>query len=139
MADRLSCFFLRLRAVPAVGAWLMASICAHAEPLPDPTRPAPGFGSETPGAVGAPVAVGETGPVLQTVILPRKGKPKAMIGGELVSLGGRYGDQKLVKVSEREVVLEGPRGREVLTLTPGIEKKNVKRSSTRPVVGASKP
>lgn len=139
MADRLRRLAGAIRPRPATAAWLLAiSVSVQAELLPDPTRPAPGFGSEPPASIGTP-GVGEGGPVLQTVILPRKGKPKAVIGGELVTLGGKYGDQTLVKVGEREVVLEGPRGREVLKLTPGIEKKAVRRSPRRPLAGESKP
>lgn len=126
-------------ALLAVAGLLAASVPAQADSLPDPTRPPPGFGSESAATATEALAAGQGGPVLQTVILPRKGKPKAIIGGELVQLGGRYGDQQLIRVSEREVVLDGPRGREVLTLTPGIDKTDVKRSPKRPVAGASRP
>lgn len=130
MADR-----LKHRAILMAAVLLSVSGRIQAEALPDPTRP-----SDVGTAAAAGTAVtAETGPVLQTVIIPRKGKPKAVIGGELVVLGGKFGDQTLVRVSEREVVLEGPRGREVLKLTPGIEKKVVQRSPTRPLAGESKP
>lgn len=132
MADR-----LKHRAILMAAVLLSVSGRIQAEALPDPTRPS----DVGPPAVSGSGSAGtsETGPVLQTVIIPRKGKPKAVIGGELVVLGGKFGDQTLVRVSEREVVLEGPRGREVLKLTPGIEKKVVQRSPTRPLAGESKP
>jgi MSHA biogenesis protein MshK len=63
--------------------------------------------------------------VLQSVFLPRKGKPFAVIGGQTVKLGEMYGDSRLVKLSEREAVLDGPAGIESLLLTPGIEKTNI--------------
>ena len=36
----------------------------------------------------------------------------------------RFGEARLIRVSEREAVLEGPEGIERLQLTPGIEKTN---------------
>lgn len=58
-------------------------------------------------------------------MIPKKGKPGALIGGQQVLLGGMYGESRLISVTEREVVLEGPAGIEHLYLTPGIEKINV--------------
>jgi len=87
--------------------------------LADPTRPPPSVAGEAQ-------AVGESsGPVLQSVIIPKKGKPVALIGGQQVRLGGKYGDSRLIALSEREAVLEGPGGIERLYLTPGIEKTNI--------------
>ena len=87
--------------------------------LPDPTRP--------PLSVSAPLTDAEavTGPVLQSVKIPKKGKPVAVIGGQQVKLGELYGESRLIKLTEREAVLEGPAGIEHLMLTPGIEKINI--------------
>jgi MSHA biogenesis protein MshK len=106
-------------------ALLLLTMPALAQGLPpagafaDPTRP--------PASVIADPAspAGETGPVLQSVIIPKKGKPVAIIGGQQVTLGGKYGDSRLIALSEREAVLEGPGGIEHLRLTPGIEKTNI--------------
>lgn len=89
----------------------------------DPTRPPPGMTS--------PVAdsVGETGPVLQSAKIPKRGKPVAIIGGQQVKLGEMYGESRLIRLNEREAVLEGPSGIEHLPLTPGIEKTNVSKKS----------
>lgn len=114
MADRLMPWRALLIALPALAQ------SAHAgEALPDPTRP--------PASVAAAPAVdtGETGPVLQSVLMPKKGKPVAIIGGRQVSLGGKYSDSRLIALSEREAVLEGPGGIERLRLTPGVEKTNI--------------
>lgn len=88
---------------------------AHAQ-MADPTRP--------PSAILQPSLAAESaeGPVLQSVLLPKKGRPVAMIGGQQVRLGETYGDSRLVHLSEREAVLLGPSGRERLLLTPGVEK-----------------
>lgn len=67
----------------------------------------------------------ETGPVLQSVIIPKQGKSVAVIGGKQVRLGELYGESRLVRLSEKEAVLDGPAGIERLMLTPGIEKTNI--------------
>lgn len=88
-----------------------------AEPLRDPTQP--------PAAL-MPVLPAErseaAGPVLQSIILRKGHKPQAIIGGERVELGGRYGELRLVRVNENSVVLQGPGGRETLQLTPAVQK-----------------
>lgn len=87
--------------------------------LSDPTRPPLAFTSPTTDA--GPLV----GPVLQSVKIPKKGKPLAVIGGQQVRLGEFYGDSRLIRLTEREAVLEGPAGTERLMLTPGIEKTNI--------------
>lgn len=96
-----------------------------AEPLSlaDPTQPPAGLGS------GAN-AVEEAASRLTSVILPKKGRPAAVIDGQVVALGAMVGEMRLVRVSESEAVLEGPEGTERLYLTPGVEKK---MNVTRPV------
>lgn len=91
--------------------------------IADPTRPPAAFAEPAadPGAA--------RGRVLQSVLIPRKGKPRAVIDGQQVGLGQHYGDARLVKISEREVVLEGPQGIERLQLTPGVEKMNISNES----------
>lgn len=126
MADRLICgLALLCLALPA----------AAQTGLADPTRPPLGMAAD-------PVATGEAGgPVLQSVMIPKKGKPTAMIGGQQVILGGMYGESRLVSLTEREAILEGPAGTEHLYLTPGIEKINivVKTSAARRGQSKGKP
>lgn len=107
--------------------WLVLAVsCAVAASgfaqslLPDPTRPPAGFVQE--GELSAPVF---SGPVLESVIIPKKGKPLAVISGQSVRLGENYGGSRLIRLNEREAVLEGPAGIERLKLTPGIEKTNI--------------
>jgi hypothetical protein len=59
---------------------------------------------------------------VQTVILRRAGKSAAVINGQYVEVGGKLGDKRVLKISESEVVLMGGAGREVLRVTPAIEK-----------------
>lgn len=100
-----------------LAATLLAGAAFGQETLPDPTRP--------PAAMidgqGSAVASVTTGPVLQSVLLSRSRK-SAIIGGERVELGGLYGDARLVRLSEREAVLEGPEGRTVLRLLPEADR-----------------
>jgi len=95
-----------------------AMVLAQSE-LADPTRPPAEFLVDEVGGEAV------TGPVLQSVLIPRKGRAVAVIGGQQVYLGEMYGERKLIKLTEREAVLEGPDGVERLMLTPGIEKTNI--------------
>lgn len=108
---------------------------ALAQVLADPTRPPAGLMSPVPDALG------ETGPVLQSVLIPRKGKAVAVIGGKQVRLGEMYGESRLIRLSEKEAVLEGAAGVERLLLTPGIEKTNIitKSPAARRAQGGGKP
>ncbi len=89
--------------------------------LADPTRPANAqFDAATPGAAASV----ESG--VQTVILRRDGKSAAVINGRHVVVGDKLGDKRIIRISESEVVLTGDSGREVIKVTPAIEKKPAK-------------
>ncbi len=102
------------------GAVLACALClpaaVHSEELPDPTRP--------PVSVSAAAIQDEpakpTG--LQSVLIS-KNRKAAIIDGETVELGGKYGDYKLTEVSNAGVVLRGAQGKRVLTLFPGVSIK----------------
>lgn len=98
---------------------LCAPQIATAELLPDPTRPSIDLNSS--GAAGAAEAVpDETVPRgLQSTIISPKYRA-AIINGETVSLGGKYGDSRLVEVRENSVVLQNAQGRRVLELFPKV-------------------
>lgn len=101
---------------------LLLALAVGAQPalaqLADPTRPAAALMTQdAAGAVGAP---GESG--VQAVILRRAGKSAAVINGQYVEVGGRLGDKQVQRISESEVVLIGEAGREVIKVTPAIEK-----------------
>lgn len=92
----------------------------------DPTRPPEGIVG-TDGSVSGAVSVG-----LTSVMMPKKGgRASAIIDGQLVVIGGAVRDATLVKVSESSVVLEGQSGREILYLTPDVEKKSVMKAAPR--------
>jgi len=86
--------------------------------VPDPTRPAGAL--MTPDATGGVAAPVESG--VQTVILRPGRKSAAVINGQYVEVGGKLGDKRVVKITESEVVLRGESGREVMKVTPAIEK-----------------
>lgn len=104
--------FLILACLPAM---------ALAQALPDPTRPPGSMASEA--MQGGGEYLGATGPVLQSVILPRTGRPRALISGEWVELGRKYGDARVVKITADRVEMAGPQGRDVIRLTPAVEKR----------------
>lgn len=90
---------------------------AHAaQALRDPMRPPPGFAA-TDNA--RPRSVEE--PVLQSVMIS-PGRRAAIISGEVVRLGEKFGGARLVRVSEQEVVLQYGTDARVLKLYPAVDK-----------------
>lgn len=123
---------------------LMAGMC-QAENLPDPTRPPallgplpPAFGEEQ---ANAPVPM----PVLQSIILSPSRKA-AIISGQTVVLGEKFGAARLVKLTESEAVLRTVDGLQVLKLFPDVDKRerlvpqgeDMNGKRTRTVVPAKK-
>ncbi len=109
------------RLMSLISAFLVASAWAsvgHGQ-LADPTRPPAALLAPASDAPAAEAAASG----LQSVILRRQGKPAALINGEVVELGGKVGEARLVKIAEDAVVLRGPQGEETLRLTPAAEKK----------------
>ena len=108
------------RRVFAVAPWLLLAGAAWAagpaaeQGLTDPTRPADARDSAV--AAGAP-----QGPVLQSVLIS-PGRRIAVIDGQTVPLGGRFGAATLVAVTETEVVLKEGNARRHLRLLPAVEK-----------------
>jgi hypothetical protein len=128
------------RAIAALLASALPVAAMAQLPLPDPTRPPPGFVDELPpvGTGGAPqvspevsaraakAAADAPASGLQSVLIPRQGKPVAIIDGKYVPLGERYGDWELVAVAESHVVLGKGKERRVLRLTPAAEKRHAR-------------
>ena len=97
------------------------SIPAWGEVLPDPTRPA-AEAEMLAGGVSPPMA----GPVLQSVMLSA-GRRNAVISGQLLTEGERFGEASLIRISENEVELSGPEGKQILRLFPAVEKLPVEK------------
>ena len=105
-------------------AGLIAAGSAFAQ-VPDPTRPAGTLAMPEVGdGAAAPVESG-----VQTVILRPGGRSAAVINGQYVEVGGKLGDKRVVKITESEVVLKGESGREVIKVTPDIEKLPASRKA----------
>jgi len=123
----------RIRRSWWIGVALLASSGAFGQSLPDPTRPPAGFidpdAAKGGGAVGdAPAVVvpdPEAGLIFQSVVLPKSGKPVAVIGGRYVPVGGRVDGWELRSANEREAVLVQGAERRVLKLTPLVTKTAV--------------
>ena len=68
---------------------------------------------------------------LQSVLVPQGGRPVAVIGGKTVPLGGKLGSATLVRLTEREAVLQGTDGVTHLYLTPDVQKQMIVTPGTR--------
>jgi MSHA biogenesis protein MshK len=89
----------------------------------DPTRPPTAW--LTAGDNVAPTGDGAVGFRLQSVLVPQGGRPVAVIGGKTVPLGGSVGGATLIRLNEREAVLQGADGVTHLYLTPDVEKQMI--------------
>lgn len=113
--------------IAALRTALLFSLClgcpalAHAaETLSDPTRPPASLGVVEQGG-GATVAAG---PVLQSVLIS-PGRRVAVISGQNVKLGEKFGDARVVRITESEVVLKNGKDTQTLRLFPDVEKRRV--------------
>ncbi len=92
---------------------------AAAQALSDPMRP-PAFSPSDREALPEAGTPGK--PRLQSVLISA-GRSVAVINGQTIPLGGRYGDATLVAVTETSAVLKRGGARETLKLFPDTEKK----------------
>jgi MSHA biogenesis protein MshK len=88
-----------------------------AQGLNDPTRPPreiPGSGARAfdPAASSSPAQV----------VIISKDRRQATINGRTVSLGGRYGDATLARISDEEIVLQRPEGTETIKLYSSVQR-----------------
>jgi MSHA biogenesis protein MshK len=96
-----------------------------AQALDDPMRPPAAY---VEGGGGGSEA---SGPVLQSVMISPSFKA-AIINGEMVKLGGKSGNAKLVKISESEVVLKSGDETQVLKMYPGVDKHAIVKAAPKP-------
>lgn len=89
----------------------------------DPTRPPAAW--LAPADDARSVGDGAGGFRLQSVLIRHGGRPVAVIGGQTVVLGGSVGGAKLVRLNEREAVLQGVDGVTHLYLTPDVKKQMI--------------
>jgi MSHA biogenesis protein MshK len=98
----------------------------YAQGLPDPTKPPPELLATGIANAALPSSA------LQSIILS-KGRKIAVINGQSVPLGGKYGDATLVAISASEVTLKSDKGVEVMKLYPDQGKSNVAPKSGQAV------
>jgi MSHA biogenesis protein MshK len=88
-----------------------------AQGLSDPTRPAwEVFG-------GADIIEFPANPSPAQVVIISKDRRQATINGRTVSLGGRYGDATLVRISDEEIVLRKGDATEVIKLYSSVHRR----------------
>lgn len=112
---------------------IVLALLAFADPAAaqtaDPTRPPASWLAPVDDArPGSDSAVGMR---LQSVLMRQGGRPVAVIGGKTVALGGRVGEATLVRLTEREAVLQGADGVTHLYLTPDVEKQMIETPKPR--------
>ena len=113
-----------------VAALAAVSCASLAQALTDPTRPpTEPLPSDAPTAL-APADASK--PRLQTILISPTRK-LAVIDGRTVALGERFGDARLVSISETAVVLKRGDKTETLRLLPGELEKSVHRDKARGV------
>ncbi|HEY8606820.1 MAG TPA: hypothetical protein VIM12_06890 [Noviherbaspirillum sp.] len=88
-------------------------------PLVDPTRPAVAGGIAGAAASAAGAA---TPPELQSIIVG-PGRREAVISGQTVKQGDRYGDARVTKITETEVQLRSGTHVQTLRLFPALQKR----------------
>ncbi len=96
-----------------------------AQALPDPTRPPSALNT----VQEADAVASEAGPALQSVILSSDRKI-AIINGQAVKQGDKYGEARVIKITETEVVLRNGNEMQTLKLFPSIEKKRTEIRNT---------
>ena len=118
-----------LAGISWAAAVLVSPAGSGAETMADPTRP--------PVSISAPRSPeAARRPVLQSVLITPL-RRSAIIDGERVDLGGRFGGAEVIQITETEVVLRSPGGAEVLKMYPEVEKA-VKRPDARPAVATGR-
>ncbi len=97
---------------------LWTALPAGAQSLSDPTRPPASFGA----ALETSTEKAVSGPELQSVLISPT-RRVATINGQSVRVGDKYGEFKVMRITENEVVLRNGSDKQVLKLFPQIEKQ----------------
>lgn len=89
--------------------------------LGDPMRPPGGTMDAAALAAGGGAESG-----VSAIFLRSGAKPAAIVNGTYVEQGSKFGDRRVLKITESDVVLKAPDGtREVMKLVPGVQKEPV--------------
>ena len=124
MAEHMSKVLIFYECAALLGVLPVLSVSASAaEALPDPTRPPVLLVAPEDAKVAAPAS-----PVLQSVLISPV-RRVATINGQIVKIGDKIGDARVVRVAESEVVLQNGKDVQVLKLFPDVEKFSMTRHS----------
>ena len=104
-----------MRTLFFIGGACALTASAWGPGISDPTRPPAALSAGASAESGAAPA-----PVLSSIKITPTEKT-AVIGGETVRLGGRYGDARVIKITDSEVVLRTSAGNETLRLYPEVD------------------
>lgn len=96
---------------------------AAAQVMNDPTRPPAGL-APADSATGALAS-----PILQSIMITRSER-SAIIGGETVRLGGKYGEAEVIGITENEVTLRSASGTETLRMYPDVGIKRIEAAAS---------
>ena len=102
---------------PLVIALFAFSGLAGAAPFADPTRP-----PNTPDTAPASADGASAGPRLESVLIAPD-RRIAVISGKQVPLGGKYGEGRVVRITETEVAIREGDATRVLRLFPESERR----------------
>jgi MSHA biogenesis protein MshK len=100
-----------------------AASLAHAAPFADPTRP--------PNILSEEGVAATSGPRLESVLIAPD-RRLAVIGGQQVRLGGKYGEGQVVRITETEVVIRNGDATETLKLLPEAQKQPARSDKRAP-------
>jgi MSHA biogenesis protein MshK len=101
-----------------LGVVLCAAAAAQSERLVDPTRP-----PSAPDPARKDDVAPTAGPQLQSVLIS-PARRIAVISGQTVVQGGKYGDATVAEITESAVHLRYANRRQTLLLVPGIVKRD---------------
>ncbi len=132
MAEYLSKTVRRVT-IAALCVWGALASPVAAEVLLDPTRP-PAFIGEKPEQGNDKASIA---PELQSVLIS-PARRVAIINGQTVQLGEKYGEARVVKITENEVILRNGRDTQVLKLFPHVEKRLASSRANGKVEAGSK-
>jgi MSHA biogenesis protein MshK len=100
----------------AASVCLLVACAAQSAPFADPTRPPASSASDSDAAAPA------SGPRLESVLIAPD-RRVAIISGQQVTVGGRFGEGEVVRITESEVVIRRSEGLQVLKLVPEYTKR----------------
>lgn len=107
-----------------LAAYTIGAGAAPGVPFADPTRP-PGPASQQEGS-----AAPAEGPRLESVLIAPD-RRLAVINGQQYRMGDRYGEGRIVRITESEVAVRNGEAVEVLKLFPGTQKRPSSRRIKR--------